>query len=135
MPTSYVSPSRFLSVRPSSKRFCSLQLIAVRPNGSPIRVNTVAIMSRPLAGLSFRDSNRRNACLHHTLRAYICLFFSLLFCAILSYIFFSFSFIFVLRLPLVFELIRRYPVSSYVLILIHRAVVARRLFSLYYCNV
>jgi len=60
--------SRFL---PRDRRLCSLQLIAVRPNGSSIRVNTVAIMSRPRSLLPKREA-RRNVCPRRTLCAYIC---------------------------------------------------------------
>lgn len=55
---SYVSPSPFTlpAFSPSiPRRFCSLQLIAVRPNRSSIRVNTVAIMSRPRSLLPRRE--------------------------------------------------------------------------------
>jgi len=70
-PMSYVSLcglSRFL---PRDRRLCSLQLIAVRPNGSSIRVNTVAIMLRPRSLLPKREA-RRNVCPRHTLCAYMC---------------------------------------------------------------
>lgn len=54
------------------RRLCSLQLIAVRPNGSPIRVNTVAIMSRLRVSPSKARSKKKRLFPSCSLCAYMC---------------------------------------------------------------
>lgn len=60
---------------PGDRRLRSLQLIAVRPNGSPIRVNTVAIMSRPRSLRPKREVRRNGLSSPNPLCVYMSSFF------------------------------------------------------------
>lgn len=80
-------PSYFLSSL--DPRLRSLQLIAVRPNGSSIRLNTVAIISRPRSPLAKRESKKK--CLS------LCVWVHLLFFLLtMEVVWFSFSRAFIL---------------------------------------